>query len=404
MSKNGFTYTFEDFELDEEEGRLFQNQAKIALEPIPIKVLLSMVKKAGHVVTKEELRTAGWGYHVSEGSLTTCIRKIRKALDEGNSERFIETISGKGYKFIVAVKPVEKPSQVLVSTETATGELSVDADFPKFERPILFDSQASSDQAEESPQFFGARNTIIAIFGMVAAFILFNLGMNYRVCAGECFEQTVFIFLASIFYGILTGIGVLLECAYQFDKYGWRASKMIPSIVFVNAGSMFAGLTSAGNLLQKNDDFAFWTGMLFLVAGAIISCLLASFVLPNFPVTAARFSTQSAIAAFCKNAVIYFLPLYTIFGLLIFCFIYGSYEIAKSIASPIAFAVIWMIVFVFSYLSTNYLSDNLYTEKDGEKYKYHGLFSLLLELRRIFCFIPTLGGVVWYFIHGLVSK
>jgi hypothetical protein len=194
---------------------------------------------------------------------------------------------------------------------------------------------------------------------------------------------------------------VLLECAYDFDRYGWKATKMIPSIVLVSAGSMFAALTVAGNMLQANGSYAFWAGLLFLVAGAVASCVLAAFVLPNVPVTAAKFHTQSAIGAFCKNALIYFLPLYTVFGLLIFCFVYGSSALTKNVAFPIALAVVWMIFFVFSYLSTNYLSDNLLTEKDGRQYKYHGLFSLLLQLRMIFCFIAALGSVVWYFIHTL---
>lgn len=196
-------------------------------------------------------------------------------------------------------------------------------------------------EGQSEAQSFTKLQLSLAVCGMVAAYIFFDFARRLWVCAAdECFEQTVFITLATVFYGVLVGIGVLLECAYDFDRYGWNAAKMIPSIVFVSAGAMFAALTVAGNSLPENGIYAFWKGLLFLVTGAIISCVLAAFVLPNAPVTAARFQTQSAIGAFCKNVVIYLLPLYTVFGLLIFCFVFGPSELTKSVAFPIALAVI----------------------------------------------------------------
>lgn len=48
----------------------------------------------------------------------------------------------------------------------------------------------------------------------------------------------------------------------------------------------------------------------------------------------------------------------------------------------------------------NYLSDNLLAAKDGEEYKYHGLFSVLLMFRMIFCFGATLVSIIWYLIRS----
>lgn len=405
MLNDSTIYQFENFTLDEDEGKLFQDGERIELQRIQFRALLLLVKNAGNTVTKDHLADGVWEYPASDNSITNCISIIRKKLDESNRERFIQTVSGKieGYKFILPVTQVEKTSPLLISKEIVSGGTQPpNVDFPKRTGDFSGAVQTAFELPDSPPQVFGIRNTLLAIFGMIVAFIFFDFGATFRICAeGVCFEQTVFIVLATVFYGVLVGIGVLLECAYDFDRYGWNAAKMIPSIVFVNTGAMFAALTGAGNMLQENGNYAFWTGLLFLVTGAIISCILAAFVLPNAPITAARFQTQSAIGAFCKNVVLYFLPLYTVFGLLIFCFVFGSSIITKSIAFPIAFAVVWMVFFVFSYLSTNYLSDNLLTEKDGEKYKYHGLFSLLLQLRMIFCFITALGSIFWYFFHAL---
>lgn len=404
MFNDSIIYKFENFALDEDEGKLFQDGERVEFPPIPFKALLLLVKNAGNTVTKDHLAEGVWGYAASDNSITNCISVVRKKLDGNDRERFIETVSGKieGYKFIVSVMEVEKSNPVLISKETIAGEQPPNVDFSGRAKDFSDEIPTPFEQTDLPQQIFGIRNTLLAIFGMVVAFFFFNYGAALRICAeGECFEQTVFIFLATVFYGILVGIGVLLECAYDFDRYGWNAAKMIPSIVLVSAGAIFAALTATGNLLQENGNYAFWAGLLFLVTGAIISCVLAAFVLPNAPVTAAKFQTQSAIGAFCKNVVIYFLPLYTFFGLLIFCFVFGASELTKNVAFPIAFAVVWLIFFVFSYLSTNYLSDNLLLEKDGRQYKYHGLFSLLLQFRMIFCFITALASVIYYFIHTL---
>lgn len=404
MSIDYKIYKFAEFELDEEEEKLFNGGEDLLLTSTEYNILLELLQKRGKTVSTADLFEELWGLEseAQENNVPTHIKNIRHKFGDAKRERFIKTDRiKKGYKFIF--EPVfEEIKREGTSVNESFGEV--------FRRDSIFESDAEivspdgTATAEDRPKRQALTKTQIAfaIFGMIAGYIFIRFGRTIGLCAAdECFEQTIFIWLAAIFYAVLTGIGVLLECAYDFDRYGWNAAKMIPSIMLVNGGSLFAALSVAGNLLEAESDLAFWTGLLFLVIGAIISCVLAAFVLPNKPVTAAKFQTQSAIGAFCKNVVIYFLPLYTFFGLLTFCFVFGSTELVKNIAFPIAFAVVWMIFFVFSYLSTNYLSDNLLTEKDGERYKYHGLFSLLLQLRMIFCFITALGSVVYYFIHTL---
>ncbi len=398
MSKDYNIYKFEDFELDEEESKLFKSQVKIDLEPKQIQTLLLLVKKAGLVVTKDEFFSEVWKEtSVEETSLTKCISEIRKKIDKPFNKNFIETIPGKGYKFLATVEEVAKSRQTLVKKGTTTEELPEDVELPKFEDHYIPDSQFFLNNSETASLEFGFRNTNLAILGMVISVIFFFFGLYQKACKNECYEQNIFIFLATVFYGLLTGVCLILESAYQFDKYRRKVGEMIPSIILVNAGAMFASLTYASNLLPENTGLAIAAGILFLTVAALICCILSSFVLPNEPITEARFSTQSAFAAFCKNIVIYYLPLYILFGLIIFCLVYGSISVAKDITIPIVLTVIWIIFFGFSYISTNYLSDNLLTKEDGEQYKHHGLFSLLLKLRMIFSFIAVLSAIFWYF-------
>lgn len=304
------------------------------LSPSPMhgSFLLALARKSPAVISYKELWEDVWRskHEMSEddrAKIQTTKNQLTTWLKANNiNSLLIEAEPGKGYRLKNVATPGwfdTYPVADIPSVPPTRNE-----GFPKDdsapESPVSgsFADGSKGDLSES--QIFDKSDTLFALAGIVVGLFIFGIGMRFRVCLIECLEQTIFIILASVFYGALAGIGTLLECAYQFDRYGWKVAKMIPSIFLVSAGAMFAGLTVAGNLLSRGVGPAFMGGLLFLVVGASASCVLASFVLPNLPVTAAKFQTQSAFAAFCKNVFVYFLPLYTVFGLLIFCFIYNS--------------------------------------------------------------------------------
>lgn len=71
--------------------------------------LVLLVAEEGRLVTKARFLDEVWkGVPVSEEALTQCVRFLRKVLgDDAGRPRFIETVSGHGYRFIASVKPVE---------------------------------------------------------------------------------------------------------------------------------------------------------------------------------------------------------------------------------------------------------------------------------------------------------
>ena len=79
-------------------GRVFK------LERIPAAVLLLLVERPGQVVQREEIVERVWGKDVfldTDNSINSAVRKIRQALkDDPDSPRFIQTISGRGYRFL----------------------------------------------------------------------------------------------------------------------------------------------------------------------------------------------------------------------------------------------------------------------------------------------------------------
>jgi len=79
----------------------------IKLERIPMEVLLRLVEQEGQLVTKEQIAERIWGKEVFldiDNSINGAIRKVRQALqDDPEKPHVIQTVTGKGYRFIAAV-------------------------------------------------------------------------------------------------------------------------------------------------------------------------------------------------------------------------------------------------------------------------------------------------------------
>ena len=103
----------EDFELDLRGYELRRSGRPVKLERIPMELLLLLVQERGQLVTRDEIIARIWGKDVfvdSDNSINAAIRKIRQVLkDDPDRPRFIQTITGKGYRFIapvIAINPV----------------------------------------------------------------------------------------------------------------------------------------------------------------------------------------------------------------------------------------------------------------------------------------------------------
>ena len=98
---------FEDFELDLRAYQLRHSGRTLKLERIPMEVLLLLAERRGRLVTREEIIEKLWGKDVfldTDNAINTAIRKIRQVLkDDPEQPRFVQTITGKGYRFIAPV-------------------------------------------------------------------------------------------------------------------------------------------------------------------------------------------------------------------------------------------------------------------------------------------------------------
>ncbi|WP_410012240.1 winged helix-turn-helix domain-containing protein [Sodalis sp. RH24] len=99
-------YSFGDFILHSTRV-LFHKDRKISVSPKELGVLILLLESAGEVVSKDRLINEVWsGGNVGEESLTRCIYVLRRILQEGKHNRFIDTVYGKGYRFTLPVTRV----------------------------------------------------------------------------------------------------------------------------------------------------------------------------------------------------------------------------------------------------------------------------------------------------------
>lgn len=95
-------WSFGAFVLDAARRELRRDGQPVHVEPQVFDVLTVLVSQHTRFVTKEELFDTVWGGRfVGEAALTSRIKAARRALgDDGESQRFIRTVRGRGYQFV----------------------------------------------------------------------------------------------------------------------------------------------------------------------------------------------------------------------------------------------------------------------------------------------------------------
>ena len=95
---------FAEFELDFGRFQLSRGRYPVRLEGLPLQVLMLLVERHRQLVTREQIADALWGKEVFvdvEQGINTAIRKIRIALeDDSDSPQYLQTVVGRGYRFI----------------------------------------------------------------------------------------------------------------------------------------------------------------------------------------------------------------------------------------------------------------------------------------------------------------
>lgn len=120
---------FSAYEVNFTSRELFKHGTRIRIQKQPFEILCFLLERAGEVVSREELRSRLWPNNTFveyEDSLNTAVRKLRAVLsDSSDLPRYIETVPGRGYRFIAEVlRPEERritesePDQTSATTDS----------------------------------------------------------------------------------------------------------------------------------------------------------------------------------------------------------------------------------------------------------------------------------------------
>jgi Tol biopolymer transport system component/DNA-binding winged helix-turn-helix (wHTH) protein len=152
--------SFGSFEVDLSAGELLKGGIRVRLPGQPFAILLMLLKNPGEVVTREQLRDQIWaeGTFVDfEHGLNASMNKLRKALgDSAEKPRYIETVPGRGYRFIAAVAEARR---------SATGTEASRKGGPSAEPPevMTFPLQAPGTWWERKWRLAAVMTAVLAI-------------------------------------------------------------------------------------------------------------------------------------------------------------------------------------------------------------------------------------------------
>ena len=117
----------DELELDARAWELRRAGQPQKLERIPMAILLFLAQQHGQLVSREQIVEKVWGkgvYLDTDNSINGAMRKIRQALgDDSGEPRYIQTVTGLGYRFIaqpaVASAPTHESPVTATSAELA---------------------------------------------------------------------------------------------------------------------------------------------------------------------------------------------------------------------------------------------------------------------------------------------
>ena len=166
------TFGFHDFELDIAAYELRRRGRRVRLERRPMDLLILLVERPGELVTRTEIVERLWSRDVFievESAVNTLVRKIRLALgDSSEAPTFIETVPGKGYRFIAKVEIV--PTRAAAASSHAARENGAAASVPQHASAV--DVRATTIHAAGPV----TRRRVSVLIGLLALLTIAALG------------------------------------------------------------------------------------------------------------------------------------------------------------------------------------------------------------------------------------
>jgi TolB-like protein/DNA-binding winged helix-turn-helix (wHTH) protein len=133
-------YRFGDFQLDCGAFELLRKGHSVRVERKPMELLILLASRPGQLVTRTEIAGRLWSSEVfvdTEHGINTAVRKLRYLLrDDPETPQFIQTVTGRGYRFIAQIATVEPESTPLPPTSEVQQQSGSDSANPSQSKPL----------------------------------------------------------------------------------------------------------------------------------------------------------------------------------------------------------------------------------------------------------------------------
>lgn len=186
------TVFFRDFRFERPRGLFRRNERgefiAVAIGSRALEILAVFIERAGELVSKDEMMEAVWpGTVVEYSNLAVQIGALRRVLDGADEDRScIQTVAGRGYRFIVPV--------TFGDYQSSTGQMSAsgDAAAPATAREVPTNWELMrSLSGDPSPNWFwwpawrwGVGTAVALAFAMTVVWVGWGSHNHQRVAAG----------------------------------------------------------------------------------------------------------------------------------------------------------------------------------------------------------------------------
>jgi DNA-binding winged helix-turn-helix (wHTH) protein/tetratricopeptide (TPR) repeat protein len=207
--------TIREVELDLGRYELRRAGHRIKIEKKPMELLILLARRREQMVSREEIVKRLWRSDLfidAEANVNNVVRKLRTALgDNADKPRFLETVVGKGYRFIGPVRVVEARVSSAVEKETPHAHLTAGGERSSLAvLPLLLLGKAADDEG----LCLGFADALIARLGNLAGVDVLPTAAALTLPADSSATK-----VAS-----QLGVRFVVRGAIQMSKGQWRLS------------------------------------------------------------------------------------------------------------------------------------------------------------------------------------
>lgn len=390
--------------------------------------LVALLKKPQATVTYEELRRAVWPEIKEIKSALPTMRETKRSIDKllrdltHQPRSLIKTTVREGYWLDAHVSEgvdgderweASPLSQGLDSS--AFAETGAPPTIESLRPPELTETQLSAPEAHSTPEATAAQALMppAALRTDKTSSHTLNVSRPAMNQLASLFGGHLWhVLFSCALYALLYVVALLLEVAYQFDRFGATAVRLAPLVFLWMFVASFVGLSVDATRTRQGRAKGLVIALLCFTGSTLALYVALCAFLPAFPITESSHQSHTAQVAYLKN-IGYFLPLAIVFMFLPFHFVVslqrelraGQQRVVRDLLlgkrrsvapEQTIYLKAWQLALilsgaaVFSLVFTFYLLDHLTPGL------YANLFSHLVFWRLLLYFALGLECLLWY--------